>query len=65
MARDRERACIYYAHEGECLKGHEGTFRDSCQICKEYTPKKGGRSKRKDLRREKNIKWKNDLRNFI
>ena len=30
MAYDRELPCIYYAWEGECLKGKEGTFRDAC-----------------------------------
>lgn len=65
MARDRERACEYYLNEGNCMKGHEGTFRDCCQTCYEYKPKKGGRSKRKDLRKEKTIKWEKDLRNFM
>ena len=63
--KDRERACIYYACEGECMKGHAGTFRDACQTCKDYKAKKGGRSKRKDLRREKTIKWEKDLRNYM
>lgn len=65
MAKDRERACMWYKNEGNCAKGHEGTFRHCCQTCKDYSVKKGSIPKRKDLRKEKNIKWMKDIRNFI
>ena len=68
MARDRERACIYYVCENECLKGHDGTFRDTCQICKDYVSSKKGRVKRGDYRKEKRekiYKKENDIRNFL
>lgn len=64
MARDRERQCEYYQWEGQCAKGHEGTFHDACQTCPQYRAKKGARPKRRNLRREKNLKWLNDPRNF-
>ncbi len=51
--QDREVSCIYYACEGECLKGRAGHFRSTCQTCKKYTPRKGGVPARKNLKREK------------
>lgn len=65
MAKDRERACEWYKNEGNCSKGHAGTFRKSCQICKYYKPKKGSLPRRKDLRKEKTIKWMNNIKNFL
>ena len=62
MAKEREIACIYYICENECAKGREGTFRHKCQTCSKYQPKKGGRPRRKDLRREKQEKIMNDRR---
>lgn len=53
MSKDREIACIYYACEGECLKGKEGTFRKACQICKKYQPRKGSVPAKKNLKRQK------------
>lgn len=53
MAKNREIACIYYECEGQCLKGRDGTFRDSCQKCKLYLPLRGGKPARKDLHRQK------------
>ena len=54
----REIACIYYEYEGSCLKGRKGLFRSTCQICKKYTPRKGGVPARKNLKREKMGKLK-------
>jgi len=65
MAKTREKVCVYYMNEGNCIKGHEGTFNHKCQKCKDYLAKKGAAPRRKDLRREKNMKWINDNRNFI
>lgn len=65
MAKDRERACEYYKNEGNCSKGHKGTFRDSCQTCKDYSVLKHSQPRRKDLRKEKTIKWMNNLKNFM
>lgn len=64
MARDREVQCIYYICEGKCLKKHVGTFKDACQICKDYKRKPNGRPRRKDLRKEKEEKWIKDKRNY-
>lgn len=64
MAKDRERACVYYLNEGNCIKGHAGTFKKACQKCKDYYAKKGSLPKRKDLRKEKNLKWMNNIKNF-
>jgi len=64
MSRDREVQCTFYAYEGECVKGHEGIFYKTCQKCSDYRPKKNGRPNRKNLKKEKNIKWMNDIRNF-
>ena len=46
MAGTRDTACKFYVCEGECEKGKEGTFKDSCQKCRFYSPvthKKGFR----------------------
>lgn len=51
MAKTREVACQYYAHEGECLKGREGTFYGSCQTCKKYAPQKGAAPARRNNKR--------------
>lgn len=53
MAKEREIACMYYAHEGECLKGRKGTFYDACQTCKKYAPQKGGFPARKNTKKQK------------
>ena len=53
MAKEREVACIYYAHEGECLKGRKGTFYYSCQTCKKYAPQRGGFPARKNTKKQK------------
>lgn len=58
--KDRERQCEYYEYEGKCSKGFRGTFKDSCQICKYYRAKKGALPRRKDLRREKENKWRRE-----
>ena len=65
MAKDRERACERYKNEGNCSKGHEGTFRKSCQTCKDYSAKKGSFPCRKNLKREKTIKWMKNIKNYI
>ena len=65
MAKDRERACEWYKNEGNCSKGHEGTFKRCCQICKDYSVLKNSRPRRKDLRKEKTNKWMKDIRNFL
>lgn len=36
MAKDRLIPCKNYINEGNCEKGHEGTFKKSCQHCKDY-----------------------------
>lgn len=51
--KERTIACVYYACEGECLKGREGTFWGACQRCKIYLPTKGGKPARLDLHRQK------------
>lgn len=65
MAKDRERVCEWYKNEGNCSKGHEGTFKKCCQKCKDYKAKKGALPRRKDLRKEKTIKWMNNFKNFF
>jgi len=65
MAKSREIACQYYKWEGECSKGHDGTFRGSCQKCRDYLPLRGGVPARKDLRREKREKYAKDRRNWV
>jgi hypothetical protein len=51
--QDREIPCIYYKWEGECAKGREGTFRDACQTCKKYKPKKGAVPAKRNLKKQK------------
>ncbi len=51
--RDREIACVFYEHEGSCLKGKAGTFRKACQTCGKYKPKIGGAPARKNLKKQK------------
>ena len=53
MATTREIACIYYEYEGSCLKGREGLFKKTCQTCKKYKPRKGGRPAHKNLKKQK------------
>lgn len=64
MSKERERQCIYYINEGNCLKGHAGLFKKTCKICKDYHAKKNACPRRKDLRKEKRLKWEMDMRNF-
>lgn len=64
MSKTREIACRFYVAEKECLKGREGTFYGSCQTCKFYLAKRGGRPARKDLRQEKTEKFLSDKRNW-
>ena len=65
MAKDREYACIFYLNEGNCSKGHAGTFHKSCQTCQDYSMRKGSAPKRKNLKKEKTLKWINDKRNWF
>lgn len=53
MATDRLIACVYYECEHSCLKGREGTFRDACQTCKKYVPRKGSRLTHQNLKKKK------------
>lgn len=62
--KDREIQCRYYLNERNCSRGHEGTFRSSCQHCKDYVAKKGAKPKRVDRRRQKIAKMLNDKRNW-
>lgn len=36
MSKDRLTPCVNYVNEGNCAKGHEGTFKKSCQHCRDY-----------------------------
>ena len=63
--KDREIACEYYLNEGNCAKGRAGTFRHQCQKCDLYKPKKHSRPARKNLRIEKNLKYKQNIKNFL
>ena len=36
MAKDRLTVCKFYACEGNCTKGREGTFNTYCQRCDKY-----------------------------
>ena len=56
--QDREVSCIYYEYEHGCSKGREGTFRDVCQTCNKYKPKKGGTPARQNLKKKKAEKIK-------
>jgi len=51
--KDRTIACVYYDHEGACLKGRRGTFWGQCQRCSLYTPQRHGEPIREDLRLKK------------
>lgn len=53
MSQTREIACTNYMWEGECLLGRKGTFRDACQTCKNYQPKKNGLPARMNLKTKK------------
>jgi len=53
MARDREIQCMFYEYEGSCKKGRAGTFRDQCQTCNLYNPKRGSSPARPNLKRQK------------
>lgn len=59
MAKERERVCVFYQHEGGCLKGREGTFRDYCQTCDKYIPLKGAKPVRKNLKKQKLVDARN------
>lgn len=65
MGKIRERACLYYLNEGNCKKGHKGTFNKCCQICKDYRVKPGSQPRQKDLRKEKNMKWEKKQKNLF
>lgn len=66
MAQNREIVCIFYDHEGSCLKGRDGIFRKTCQTCNQYIARKGGAPARKDLRRHKMEKIKErDMRESL
>ena len=65
MSKDREIACEYYINEGNCKKGHKGIFNKTCQTCKDYSVLKNSRPRRKNLRKEKTIKWMKNFKNFI
>lgn len=60
----REKQCIYYLNEGNCARGHAGTFKKTCQICKDYKMKKNAIPRRKDLRKQKIEKWEKDKKNW-
>ncbi len=51
--KSREVACIYYDHEGSCLKGRDGIFWKTCQKCQLYKPIRGGKPARPNLRNKK------------
>lgn len=68
MARDRERVCEHYLNEGNCRKGHEGTFKRCCQTCHDYSASKKGKPRRGDYRekrKEKILKRENDIKFYI
>lgn len=64
MAKDREKACIFYLNEGNCKKGHKGTFNKKCQTCKDYQALRNGVPRRQNLKKKKQDKWSRDIRNF-
>lgn len=41
MAKFREAPCQYYLNEGNCSKGRDGTYKNYCQRCNKYNPRKG------------------------
>lgn len=51
--KDREIQCVYYLAEHDCEIGHDGTFRKACQKCPDYTPLRGAKPARKNLKRDK------------
>ena len=51
--KDRYVQCKYYLNEGNCEKGHKGTFYRACQKCADYTPLKGKKPTKKNLRKQK------------
>lgn len=55
--KTREKPCESYMWEGECSKGHQGTFRKACQHCNFYKPKPGSFPRRTDLRQQKEERW--------
>lgn len=59
MGKTREIACKFYINEGNCGKGHKGTFRQTCQTCPYYVPLKGAKPARTDNRKRKLEKIKN------
>lgn len=65
MARDRERPCEFYINEGNCYKHHAGLFKKTCQVCADYRAKKGSLPRRKNLKKQKNIEWMNNINNFM
>ena len=65
MAKDRERACVYYEHEGSCRKGHKGFFNSTCQHCESYLPARNGNVRRKDLRRQKREAFEKNKKNWF
>ncbi len=64
MGKDREIACKFYIAERLCSKEREGTFYNYCQKCNLYSPIKGGRPARQDLRQKKKEKLLYDIRNW-
>lgn len=57
MGKTREIACSFYNYEGDCQKGHKGTFNKCCQFCKDYRAKRGSMPRRQDLRKKKKERW--------
>jgi hypothetical protein len=53
MSKTREIACFFYQYEGCCAKGREGTFYKQCQHCDEYSPVRGGKPARENLKAKK------------
>lgn len=64
MAKTRNVACQFYANEGNCTKGREGTFWRKCQTCNLYAAVRGGKVAKPDTRREKKEKYEKDRRNW-
>lgn len=51
--KDRTQLCEFYAAEGHCRIGKEGTLWKSCVHCQKYVPMRGRQPIRKNLRRQK------------
>lgn len=67
MAKTRELVCKFYTYEGgPCDKrGISAHFNDECQTCDKYCPRKGGKPRRTDNRRQKKDKiQKRELRDY-